>query len=65
MPLLACPFCADEAPLVAAIGEACVRYVVVVCGSCGAIGPRAMRADPPGHAERLWNSRAGDGHGTA
>lgn len=52
-----CPFCAHTAPLVAALGEERVRYVAVVCGECGAIGPRATEADPPGYAQALWNDR--------
>jgi hypothetical protein len=60
--LRSCPFRADEKPVLSAGGWIRVEAVAAICPKCGALGPMATGDDPPGHAERLWNSRFGSDH---
>jgi hypothetical protein len=52
-----CPFCANGAPIIGAAGRDASERIAVICPECGAVGPMATAADPPGHAEHLWNQR--------
>ena len=54
-----CPFCAHEQPRLTLLGDERVRFVLVMCPECGALGPRTTSDDPPGHAAHLWNLRYG------
>ena len=53
------PFCAHEQPLLTVLGDERLRFVLVMCPECGALGPRATGDDSPGHAVHLWNLRYG------
>ena len=52
-----CPFCAHDKPVVAVVGRGKVERIAVTCPECSAVGPIASAADPPGHAQLLWNAR--------
>jgi hypothetical protein len=58
-PLRSCTFCADAAPILAAVRRDGVERISVMCAECGAVGPMATADDPSGHAEHLWNQRFG------
>ena len=57
-----CPFCANDKPVVPAVGHEWVEIIAVVCPECGAAGPRARPEDPAGHPIFLWNQRFGVNH---
>jgi hypothetical protein len=54
-----CPFCANLNLKLVVSPVANAETIVICCSECGASGPISTRADPPGHAEILWNQRYG------
>ena len=57
-----CPFCVNDKPEFAMVGDEQAQIVVVTCPECGAAGPPSTGNDPPGHAAQLWNQRFGVDH---
>ena len=56
-----CPFCANPAPIIGAVGRDAVERIAVICPECG-VGPMATADDPQGRTERLGNQRFGADH---
>jgi hypothetical protein len=54
-----CPFCAHAEPVISRDVDG---RELVTCPECGAVGPRALPDDPPGHAAFSWNLRFGADH---